>query len=72
MNRGGRSLEAMAAVKRPGFDFKGSGCTLRTKNLLFCRVPINPILGFIIPTKKWFWALKVGLQVYSGGVWVQV
>ena len=42
------ALEAAANSHR----FRVSGFTLNYQNLLFCRVPINSILGFMIRTYK--------------------
>ena len=41
-------LSALRALGFPGFI----AYTLTYQNLLFCRVPINSILGFIIGTYK--------------------
>ena len=55
----GRQLPATVGVELPGgpTDF---GFALTYQNLLFCRVPINSILGFIIRTYK-----KVGFALVS-------
>ena len=53
----GSRILYLKGMRRMMFQLSGFYCTLTHQNLLFCRVPINPILGFTIRTYK-----KVGFS----------